>query len=81
MPMFRLISTAAHEALAVEFHDHNCAGALVVAERARLGEADLWQESDYIFSLRKHGGENGYWAIYRKRGLAAPVANPTPIRK
>jgi hypothetical protein len=69
MPMFRLVSTAAHEALAVEFCDHNCAGALETAERARLAEADLWQEGTYLFTMRKQGDADGLWAIYRKPGL------------
>lgn len=53
MPLFRLISTAAHETLAVEFYDDTCASALGIARRACLEEAELWQEGIYMFTLKR----------------------------
>lgn len=67
MPTFRLVSTAAHNALAVEFQDDNCASALKVARDACLEEADLWQDSAYLFTLRRSGDdETDLWTIFRK---------------
>jgi hypothetical protein len=69
MPMFRLVSTAANEALAVEFYHTDCAGALDIAQRACLSEAELWQEGTYVFTLRKHRDEVDFWIIYRRPEL------------
>jgi hypothetical protein len=68
MPLFRLISTAAHEALAVEFYDDTCASALDIARRACLEEAELWQEGIYMFTLKKSDDVDDLWTIYRKSG-------------
>lgn len=73
MPLFRLISTAAREALAVEFSDDTCASALDIARRACLEEAELWQEGIYMFTLKKGDDGGDLWTIYRKTGL-----NETP---
>lgn len=69
MTMFRLVSTAASHALAVEFQDENCAAALAIARDACFEEADLWQEATYLFTLRKSGDDNNEeWTIFRKQG-------------
>lgn len=71
MPTFRLISTAAGNALAVEFQDANCASALNVARDACLEEADLWQDSTYLFTLRRSGdAATDLWTIFRKAELS-----------
>lgn len=67
MPIFRLVSTAAHNALAVEFIDDNCASALTVARDACLEEAELWQDAAYLFTLRRSGDDKAdLWTIFRK---------------
>lgn len=66
MPLFRLISTSHREALAVEFYDVDAAGAIDTARRARMVEADLWQEDQYLFTLSRSRSDQNLWTIFRK---------------
>lgn len=74
MTLFRLVSTAEPQALVVEFYGASSAAALDIAKRACLAEADLWQERDYIFTLRKHGDNGDFWIVYRKPELSTNTA-------
>lgn len=66
MPLFRLISTAHNEALAVEFYDIDAAGAIDAARRARMVQADLWQGDRYLFTLTQQNSDPNFWTIFRK---------------
>jgi hypothetical protein len=74
MPLFRLISTAAREAIAIEFYDDTCASALDIARRACLEEAELWQEGIYMFTLKKGDDRGDLWIIYRNARISEAPA-------
>src|SRR5262245_33203779 len=70
MPMFRLVSTAAGQALSVDYFGMNAAGVLNIAKQSRLAEADLWQENQYLFTLRRQPGCKDLWTIFRRPELS-----------
>jgi hypothetical protein len=69
MPLFRLVSTAPPETLAVEFYGADADAAFNVARRSRLAEAELWQGREYLFTLRRHDARGDYRIIRRKPEL------------
>jgi hypothetical protein len=62
MPRYRLIPSDDHH-IAIDFLASNAAQCLVIADRYAMGEADLYEDGHYRFTLR-HGSDGaGCWVI------------------
>jgi hypothetical protein len=70
MPFFRLVSTSS-QSLSVEFQGEDASSALSAAKKFCFDEAELWQDGDYILTLRRQGQNRDYWIISREGAAQA----------
>jgi hypothetical protein len=71
MPRFTIVP-AARTARAAEVTSPDAAVVLHPAARLECGDADVFENERYVFSLRL--GENGLWQIYRRAEPMEPVS-------
>jgi hypothetical protein len=71
MPSFRIIPTDDPDAF-IDFDGTDASSSLHVASTRRIEEADIYQDGEYVFSLRQNGA-GGCWIIQTKAELTAPM--------
>ena len=70
MPSFRLIPSDDPGAF-IDFDSTDASSSLHVASARRIEEGDVYQDGEYVFSLRQNGA-GGCWVIHTKAELTAP---------
>lgn len=68
MPSFRLIPSDDPGAF-IDFDGTDASSSLHVASARRIEEGDVYQDGEYVFSLRRNGA-GGCWVIQTKPELA-----------
>jgi hypothetical protein len=71
MPSFRIIPSDDPGAF-IDFDGTDASSSLHVASARRIGEADIYQDGEYLFSLRQNGA-GSCWVIQTKAELTAPL--------
>jgi hypothetical protein len=72
MPSFRLIPAHEPEDYS-DFTGIDASAALNVASSQDVGEADVYQDGHYVFSIRRSGLTSGCWIIQTKASLLTPA--------